>query len=144
MNQQIINRRLTLVDYEDGATSDEDDEINMKKIQFVHFRSEEECDEFVDYIHSLNLKFSHKCCSNKGCGVILDDHENQDINKIKKSFKKNRIHKEILREDECDICYEIKPLINNCLQCNHPFCIDCLQKINNLNCPYCRTRMFPL
>ena len=143
MNEQIINRRLMLVDYDDDITSDEDDEFNNKKIQFVHFRSEEECDEFVDYIRSLHIKLSRKCCDNKGCGVILND-VNQDLHKIKKSFKKNRIQREILREDDCDICYEIKPLINNCLQCNHPFCIDCLQKITNLNCPYCRTRMMPL
>ena len=142
MNQQIINRRLTLVDYDDDITSD-DDEINNKKIQFVHFRSEEECDEFVQYIHSLNLKFSHKCCSNRGCGVIMDD-ESLHIQKIEKKFKKIKSSKQFLKEDECDICYEIKPLINNCLQCNHPFCRDCLQKIINLNCPYCRTRMFPL
>jgi hypothetical protein len=43
--------------------------------------------------------------------------------------------------DNCDICYEVKRLHKMCNVCNHPFCLDCLHKIANMNmnCAFCRS-----
>jgi len=37
---------------------------------------------------------------------------------------------------ECNICYETK--VEKILPCSHSVCIDCYDRLQGDNCPYCR------
>lgn len=45
--------------------------INDEKndIQFVHFTTSSECDDFIKYIIEKQFNISHKCCYGIGCGI---------------------------------------------------------------------------
>ena len=45
--------------------------INDEKndIQFVHFTTSSECDDFIKYITEKQFNISHKCCYGIGCGI---------------------------------------------------------------------------
>ena len=114
------------------------DYINIEKnneykpfSDFVHFDTVEECDQFILFVSKMNIKIGNKCCGGKGCSI---NEKYSFINNLKKNFKLNNI----VKIDNCDICFEIKSLITKCFVCKYPFCIDCYNKILNSNCPYCR------
>jgi hypothetical protein len=70
----------------------------------------------------------------------------QDNVIISYSIKKNLIIQNILKKvdniENCPICFDHSELITNC---NHQFCIDCLENVNNKNidlvCPLCRCKV---
>lgn len=112
--------------------SDEYVKVDKKSIKnFIHFNSIEECNEFALFVSKMNIKVGHKCCGGKG---LLINEENSLIQNLKKEFKLNNI----VKIDECDICFENKSLITKCFVCKYPFCIDCYSQILNSSCPYCR------
>jgi len=74
--------------------------------------------------------------------------EKEYIKMINKNKNKNNKRKRSEDEDEdededdsniCEICYELDK--NILLNCGHKFCGVCLIKINNKNCPMCRTEI---
>ena len=93
-------------------------------INFIHFASIEECD---NYIKNNNIIFLQRCCSGKGYGYLKNDLllEEED-------YKENA---------DCVICYEfIKTKNTEC--CKQTLCKECNKKcgkINN-NCPHCRNQ----
>lgn len=40
---------------------------------------------------------------------------------------------------ECCICYDSSGIYKT--KCNHQICLDCVLKLKNLNCPYCRIKL---
>lgn len=46
-----------------------DTPIEFPELEFVHFDTNEECDEFINYAKFSNMKISHKCCNGLGCGI---------------------------------------------------------------------------
>ena len=55
------------------------------KLEFAHFDTNEECDEFVNYIKFLNLQINHKCCNGLGC--CIRNINSDDLTKVVKEYK---------------------------------------------------------
>ena len=115
----------------DYVNIEKNNEYNKPFSDFVHFDTVEECDQFILFVSKMNIKIGNKCGGGKGCSI---NEKYSFINNLKKNFKLNNI----VKIDNCDICFEIKSLITKCFVCKYPFCIDCYNKILNSNCPYCR------
>ena len=114
---------------DDDEDEDEDDRKSVKN--FIHFNTIEECSEFVLFVSNMNIKVGHKCCGGKGISINKED---SCIKHLKKMFKLNNI----VKIDNCDICFEKKLLLTKCSVCKYPFCMDCYDKILNSSCPCCR------
>lgn len=74
---------------------------------------------------------------------LIENNNNIEKEYIK-IINKNKNNKRKRSEDEddsniCEICYEFDK--NVLLNCGHKFCGVCLIKINNKNCPMCRTEI---
>lgn len=119
----------------DSDNSDEyvkNDKYDNKSVKnFIHFSTIEECNEFALFVSKMNIKVGHKCCGGKGLSI---NKESSFIKNLKENFKLNNI----VKIDQCDICFENKSLIRKCFVCKYPFCVDCYSKIVNSCCPYCR------
>ena len=106
---------------------------------YAIFNTVEECDLFIEYIHSLNrnILIGKRCSLNKGCYIINIYKINIEI--LKNEFLESRREATI---GYCDICFETKQLVHryDCSTRNecegHPFCADCLDRTTN--CPLCR------
>ena len=106
---------------------------------YAIFETVEECDLFIEYIHSLNrnILIGKRCSMNKGCYIINIYKINIEI--LKNEFLESRRESTI---GYCDICFTSKQLVhrydcstrNNCN--GHPFCADCLGRTRI--CPLCR------
>jgi hypothetical protein len=112
------------------------DEINT---HYVHFDNEQLTDKFIEYLNTINVTISHKCCSGKGVGInTLDDI---DINEFIDNFW-NQIPKEkcvdINTIEICSVCYESTSYAINCHQ-PHFICNSCFEKIKE--CPICRRKL---
>jgi hypothetical protein len=68
------------------------EEINDK--EFIHFDTVEECEDFVQYLKTYDISITHKCCSNKGCGLIKNKFI--EIKNIIKMYPKKMILNENL------------------------------------------------
>ena len=124
---------------EDDDDYDKGKEYYNKSFKnFIHFDTIEECSEFILFVSKMNIKVGHKCCGGKGLSI---NKKNSFINNLKKEFKLNNKLNNILKIDNCDICFEIKSLIIKCFVCKYPFCIDCYDQILNSKCPYCRGKI---
>ena len=110
-------------------------EMNDIKQEFIHFTTSHECEDFVQYLRFHNIDITHKCCDNKGCGLI--NSKSIYVKNIIKNYSNKKVICDIY--DICYICYELKNLITNCNICKHPFCVDCLNRIKNSKCAYCRS-----
>jgi len=49
------------------------DESNIafgdRDIEFVHFDTNNDCENFLNFASQNNITISHKCCDGNGCGV---------------------------------------------------------------------------
>jgi hypothetical protein len=109
---------------------------NFNDIIYVHFNTIEKCNLFIHYVNSLNrnINIGYRCCQNKGCGIKRLCKKNIDI--LINEFNENIETYIEINTDICNICYEVKILIHRCNTYQHPFCSDCLSRLNN--CPLCR------
>ena len=55
--------------------------MDINDREFLHFESEIECDNFINYIREKNINITHRCCSGMGCGINANQFF--DINKLK-------------------------------------------------------------
>ena len=71
---------------EEIIVKEDDDKDNRKEIshQYVHFDTEQQCIDFIQYAKNLNYKVGHTCCSGLGCKIF--DIDNRTSHKIKREF----------------------------------------------------------
>jgi hypothetical protein len=50
------------------------------KLEFAHFYTSNDCDNFIRYAVQQKIAFSHRCCGGKGCG--FKNINNPDLHKI--------------------------------------------------------------
>ena len=110
--------------------------VDMNDREFLHFDSEIECDNFINYIREKNINITHRCCSGIGCGI--NDNQFFDINKLKKDF----LNTDIIKKDfntitglDCCVCYEKTAVLTHC---NHQLCNECNSQLKKRVCPCCR------
>ena len=75
-----------------GVQKDDEDNDRRKKIshQYVHFATEQQCVDFIQYAKNLNYKVGHTCCSGLGCKIF--DIDNRTSHTIKKEFLLSALH----------------------------------------------------
>ncbi|CAL2034577.1 unnamed protein product [Caenorhabditis brenneri] len=56
---------------------------------------------------------------------------------LKRFLKPPQISDKIMECLECPICYRTYKDIPRMLQCGHTFCLECLNQLTNLKCPFC-------
>ena len=57
------------IKYMDFESDNEIKDIKNNNIQFVHFATVQNCDDFVKYLATKQIDISHKCCFGIGCGI---------------------------------------------------------------------------
>ena len=57
------------IKYMDFESDNEIKDIKNNNIQFVHFATVRNCDDFVKYLATKQIDISHKCCLGIGCGI---------------------------------------------------------------------------
>ena len=122
---------------------------NLKNLTFIHFKSNEECNNIYEYIlfisKILNLRkiITHKCCGGKGIGILISK------DKFNIMVEKYELSKKIKNVAMCLLCCNTKLLyfICNNDKCKKQICLLCKNNYINvmknadrdLICPYCRT-----
>lgn len=77
----------------------------------------------------------HTCClvhKNKGIAVNINQFDDQ--------FK-SKLEKFISEELECNICYNKESMYISCENCGCNVCFTCIDKIKNVACPECNTKI---
>lgn len=107
---------------------------------FIHFASEELCNQFIILLNQSNINIIHKCCSGFGCGILNADMENAET--IKDSLMNSNICIPIITNlissetnDICNVCLDDT---NTKTKCNHQLCNGCYNKLYQKICPCCR------
>ena len=112
------------------------DFMNKYNIDYAHFDDEKITDQFIDYLKTININISHKCCSGKGVGI--ENINNTELNDIVTNFW-DLIPKEtcimINTVESCSVCYELTSKAINCDK-PHVICDQCFEKVKE--CPICR------
>jgi hypothetical protein len=116
-----------------NSKDDDIDDIEISYFNFVHFKTTDECSEFIRYINIFGIKIENKCCNGIGCSVKISELE---LHKLKEEFEKSYIN-----HKNCDICYESKILFTKCYHCKNPVCNDCHNKLIQKICPFCRKKI---
>jgi len=62
-----------------------DSKLDLIELEFAHFDTNEECDEFVNYIKFANIQINHKCCNGLGCCIRNINFE--DLTKVIEEYK---------------------------------------------------------
>jgi hypothetical protein len=57
------------IKYMDFESDNKIKDIKNNNIQFVHFATVQNCDDFVKYLATKQIDISHKCCFGIGCGI---------------------------------------------------------------------------
>ena len=55
-----------------------------KAIEFVHFNTNNDCDNFLNFASQKNMSISHKCCDGNGCGI--ENIKKEELNVIIKEY----------------------------------------------------------
>ena len=50
-----------------------------RDIEFVHFNTNDDCENFLKFASQNNISISHTCCDGKGCGIKNIKKENLNI-----------------------------------------------------------------
>ena len=98
---------------------------------YIYFLQIEMYKLFICYVNNLNRNIGIKInqYNDKSCSLINIDIKNVKI--LINDF-------DSLKIDNCDICYETKRLYKVCNTCKHPSCLECLYKLIDMNCAFCR------
>lgn len=40
-----------------------------RDIEFIHFNTNDDCENFLEFASQKNISISHTCCDGKGCGI---------------------------------------------------------------------------
>jgi len=110
--------------------------MNEYNTDYAHFDNELITDKFIDYLKTINISISHKCCNGKGVGI--ENIDNTELLEVVNNFW-NLIPKETCivtnKSDSCSVCYDSTCKAINCDK-PHFICDTCFEKINE--CPICR------
>ena len=108
---------------------------------YIHFETVKECVEFSAFVLSKGFQIERICCNGKGVGINTTD---DNARRLKSDFLSSREHRDKKEKyidlkgvDECKICFLDKELVISCITCRHPFCKECICKIDY--CANCRT-----
>ena len=58
--------------------------VGDKDIEFVHFNTNNDCDNFLNFASQKNMSISHKCCDGNGCGI--ENIKKEQLNIIIKEY----------------------------------------------------------
>jgi hypothetical protein len=125
-------------------TPNQNERINSSSFVFKHFNTSNDCDIYLR--NNPHITVAYKCCGGKGYASpvrnpptqILSPNRNQIKDVCRCPFK-NLIKVE---NGTCDICFiEDKDLYCACDTCKHPICMECLQQLKTVDCPYCRGKL---
>ena len=111
------------------------DIITKYNIDYAHFDNEQITDQFIDYLKTINITISLKCCNGKGVGIT---NKYTELNDIITNFwdlipKETCIMIDTL--ESCSVCYELTSKAINCDK-PHVICDQCFEQIKE--CPICR------
>ena len=121
-------------------------------VEFIHFHSEEECNNIYEYILritkilDLGKIITNKCCGGKGFGFIISK---DNLNFLVQKYELTKIIKNIVTIDTCLFCCNTKILFFICNndKCRKSVCSLCRNNYINmminaqrdLVCSYCIT-----
>ena len=127
----------TIEDEPDDEYNQSMDDYNNHHVIYKHFSKVNDCEEFIDYLHNLNIKTTNICCGGYGCGIsktlfpnvddIISDYAVYRTNKTK--------YKDSAKMMECCVCYENTRRVT---LCGHALCECCVTHLQKQDCPYCR------
>lgn len=50
-----------------------------RDIEYIHFNTNDDCENFLNFASQNNISISHTCCDGKGCGIKNIKKENLNI-----------------------------------------------------------------
>jgi hypothetical protein len=107
------------------------------KFEYIHFDTNQECDNFIIYAKNQNINYIRFCCDGKGCSFQNINYDS--LKKLKAKFLS--VYFEFKTIGTCNICFEDnKELFKFCKTCIEPICKECVKQISN--CPFCRNKFY--
>lgn len=111
------------------------DDFHNHHVIYKHFSNINECKEFLDYLHNLNIKTTNICCGGYGCGISKTLFPNVDNIISDYAGYKTKYNEDSAKMIECCVCYENTRRVT---LCGHALCESCVTQLQKQYCPYCR------